>query len=259
VLPEPSRPRSPLRNLVMVAGHAVFVGVEYSRSTDPQQWALQSYHQGVDGVVESFLNHIRLGIETTAQDPSAMLLFSGGQTRLAAGPRSEGLSYWLIAEANRWFVNTSDNAKSLLQVRARAFTEEHARDSFENLLFSICRFYEITGHYPDNITVISYALKQRRFRDLHRAAVSFPESRFRFIGTPLPSEKGVAQAEAGEAKTGDQFSRDPYGCGPELSTKRVERDPFFVGPPHASRCPDLASLLSYCGSSVYTGSLPWNR
>jgi len=176
----PSSPRrlSPLRNLVMVAGHAVFVGVEYSRWNDPQQWALQSYHQGVDGVVESFLQHIRLGIKTAAEDPTAMLLFSGGQTRLAAGPRSEGLSYWLIAEANSWFSNTSDT-KSLLAVRSRAFTEEHARDSFENLMFSICRFYEITGRYPDNITVISYALKRRRFRDLHRAAVSFPEARFR--------------------------------------------------------------------------------
>jgi hypothetical protein len=241
----------------MVAGHAVFVGTEYSRWNDPKQWALQSYHQGVDGVVQSFLTHIRLGIETTAADPTAMLLFSGGQTRLAAGPRSEGLSYWLIAEANRWFSNASDNSKSLLQVRGRAFTEEHARDSFENLLFSMCRFYEITGRYPENITVISYALKQRRFKELHRAAVLFPESRFRFIGTPLPSEKGAAQAEAGETRTGDQFSADPYGCGPDLSAKKVERDPFFVGPPHASRCPDMASLLTHCGSSVYSGHVPW--
>jgi len=243
----------------MVAGHAVFVGVEYSRSNDPQLWALQSYHQGVSGVVESFLNHIRLGVEVSAKDPTAMLLFSGGQTRLAAGPRSEGLSYWLIAEANQWFSNTSADAKSFLQVRGRAFTEEHARDSFENLLFSLCRFYEITGRYPENITIISYALKQRRFKDLHRAAVLFPESRFRFIGTPLPSEKGAAMAESGEAKTGDQFSLDPYGCGLELSAKKVERDPFFVGPPHASRCPEMAALLSHCGPSVYGGALPWNQ
>jgi hypothetical protein len=218
---------------------------------------LQNYHQGVDGVVESFLSHIRLGVEAAAADPQAMLLFSGGQTRLAAGPRSEGLSYWLIAEANGWFSNKSENGKEMRQVRSRAFTEEHARDSFENLLFSLCRFYELTGGYPENITVVSYALKQRRFRDLHRAAVLFPASRFRFIGTPLPSEKGAAQAEAGEAKTGDQFSSDPFGCGSELSTKKVERDPFFVGPPHASRCPELASLLSYCGSSVYSGTVPW--
>lgn len=38
-------------------------------------------------------------------------------------------------------------------VRWRALTEEHARDSFENLLFSVCRFRELTGTYPYNITV----------------------------------------------------------------------------------------------------------
>jgi hypothetical protein len=38
-------------------------------------------------------------------------------------------------------------------VRWRTLTEEHARDSFENLLFSVCRFRELTGTYPYNITV----------------------------------------------------------------------------------------------------------
>lgn len=41
-------------------------------------------------------------------------------------------------------------------VRSRALTEEHARDSFENLLFSVCRFRELTGTYPQNITVSPY-------------------------------------------------------------------------------------------------------
>ncbi len=83
------------------------------------------------GEAASFLEHIELGIKEAAADPEAMLLFSGGQTRLAAGPRSEGLSYWVVAEAAGWF-NVSG-------VRNRTFTEEHARDSFENLLFSLCR------------------------------------------------------------------------------------------------------------------------
>lgn len=79
----------------------------------------------------SFLDHIRLGIEEAAADPDALLLFSGGQTRRAAGPRSEGLSYWVVAEAAGWFEKEG--------VRNRTFTEEHARDSWENLLFSVCR------------------------------------------------------------------------------------------------------------------------
>ena len=31
--------------------------------------------------------------------------------------------------------------------------QEHARDSYENLLFSICRFREVTGRYPQTIAV----------------------------------------------------------------------------------------------------------
>jgi hypothetical protein len=69
----------------------------------------------VEGEAQSFLDHIRLGIETAAKDPAALLLFSGGQTRKAAGPRSEGLSYWLVAEAADWFGHPD--------VRPRAYTE----------------------------------------------------------------------------------------------------------------------------------------
>jgi len=36
----------------------------------------------------------------------------------------------------------------------RAFTEEHARDSYENVLFSIARFKDLTGHLPRNVTVV---------------------------------------------------------------------------------------------------------
>jgi hypothetical protein len=64
--------------------------------------------------------------------------------------------------------------------------QEHARDSFENVLFSLCRFFELTGHYPVRMTAVSYTLKQQRFEQLHRAAVRFPAAAFHFIGTPVP-------------------------------------------------------------------------
>ncbi len=62
--------------------------------------------------------------------------------------------------------------------------QEHARDSFENLLFSLCRFYELTGHYPDDVVVIGYDFKHERFSDLHRAALRWPDQHFKFVGTP---------------------------------------------------------------------------
>lgn len=38
-------------------------------------------------------------------------------------------------------------------------------------MFSLCRFYELTGRYPEMITVVSYDFKEARFSDVHRAAL----------------------------------------------------------------------------------------
>lgn len=52
--------------------------------------------------------------------------------------------------------------------------EEYAKDSHENLLFSICRFAEMTGRYPKKITVVGFEFKRKRFEDIHRYSISFP-------------------------------------------------------------------------------------
>ncbi|PNG99958.1 hypothetical protein TSOC_014252 [Tetrabaena socialis] len=239
-------PAATLKNLVLVAGHAVYTGVDYAEASKESSWFLEEY-QKVKGEAQSFLDHIRLGIEEAAVDPEALLLFSGGQTRRAAGPRSEGLSYWVVAEAAEWFGHP--------EVRNRTFTEEHARDSFENLLFSLCRFYELAGHYPETITVVSYTLKEARFRTLHRDAVRWPLEYFRFVGTPVPPD--AIGAKEGEARTVSSFAADPYGCGGELLAKRLHRDPFAVGAIHPSRCPEMRALLAYCGPDMLSGHLPW--
>lgn len=42
-------------------------------------------------------------MEITADDDAALLIFSGGETRKDAGPRSEAQSYWIVAESKQWF------------------------------------------------------------------------------------------------------------------------------------------------------------
>lgn len=56
----------------------------------------------------------------------------------------------------------------------RMVTEEFARDSHENLLFSICRFSEMTGNYPSKITVVGFEFKRQRFQDIHRYSIGYP-------------------------------------------------------------------------------------
>ncbi|KAI3761698.1 hypothetical protein L1987_52119 [Smallanthus sonchifolius] len=166
-----------------------------------------------------------------------------------AGPRSEAQSYWMVAESKGWFGNQE-------KVRWKALTEEHARDSFENLLFSVCRFRELTGSYPQNITVVGYDFKKERFVNLHRSAIRFPELRFFYLGTPAATSSREA-ALKGEALVRTQFEHDPYACLGSLRRKKIGRDPFHRSIPYPNGCPEIQGLFRYCSASPYTGSLPW--
>lgn len=243
-----SFPAPRLKTLVLVACHSVFTGLDFAHPEDLSSWYLLDYQKKVPGQTHSFVEHIKLGVAHAAADPEAMLLFSGGKTRRDAGPRAEAMGYWLVAEANKWFGQSS-------KVRNRAFTEEHARDSFENVLFGLCRFFELTGHFPSSIVVVGYDFKKDRFDELHRRALRWPGGRFNYVGTPALTEG----AEAGEAATASAFELDPYGCHPPLSEKRASRDPFADGGYAGERCPEMAELLAWCGPGVYAGPLPWDQ
>lgn len=236
-----------LLDLVVVAGHAVYTGTDLLGAGEERNWHLETY-QKVDGYAESFVEAMRAGVREAAHNDAALLLFSGGQTRTDAGPLSEGQSYWMVSNAFGWFGEDV--------VRARSATEEFARDSYENLLFSVCRFHELTGAFPRNITVVSYDFKRRRFEDVHRKAIAFPKARFTFVGTPPAGD--VTKAQEGEAKTVDAFGHDPYGCHGDLRKKRHSRDPFSNGVPYHARCAALKGLLAHCGPRQYLGRLPWD-
>eukprot|EP01018_Ginkgo_biloba_P019225 Gb_01467 [translate_table: standard] len=244
-------PYQNLHNLVMVAGHSVYTGTNCEKGSGGSEnsWFLESY-QKHPGQAATFLQHIRAGIESAAKDDEALLLFSGGETRREAGPRSEAQSYWSVAESQGWFGKQMD-------VRSRALTEEHARDSFENLLFSVCRFRELTGSYPHNITVVSYDFKEERFAHIHRSALRFPAFRFFYVGTPA-SPSSAEAALKGEALVREQFQEDPYGCSGSLRMKRIGRDPFHRSIPYPNGCPELEGLFDYCGRTLYSESLPWD-
>lgn len=69
-------PASELMNLVVVAGHAIFVGPDFKELETTSSWILEDY-QKMPGMIETFIDHIRIGVETAASDPKSMLLFSG--------------------------------------------------------------------------------------------------------------------------------------------------------------------------------------
>ena len=92
---------------------------------DEHDWFLLDY-QKHKGLPAAIVAHISAGIRRADLDANSLLVLSGGETRAATGPETEGASYYRVADAmNLWPPSTT--------VRARTVTEEFATDSFENL------------------------------------------------------------------------------------------------------------------------------
>ncbi len=228
-------------NAIVVAGHAVLVGAK--NLTSDGSWALLDFQRGEP---HFYIEHVRAAVELAASDPQALLLFSGGPTRVDAGLRSEAQSYYDVARHYAWFGHPA--------VGGRAMIEDFARDSFENLLFSLCRFREYTGEYPERVTLVSWAFKEKRF-GLHREAIGFPARRFRYAGPNNPRE--LDQALASERNAIEAYTRDPYSGSDRFQAKRRERNPFRRQNGYGISCPELVALLGYRGPELYSGPLPW--
>jgi len=230
-------------HLIVVAGHAVYAGGGEPHPDDDAHWRLQPFQRGEP---RFYLEHVRAGVELAAHTPGSLLVFSGGQSRREAGPRSEAEGYRRLADRFGWW--------SQREVALRTATEEFARDSFENLLFGICRFREHAGRYPETVSVVSWGFKAARF-DQHRETLRWPATRFTFAGVNQPID--LAAAQAGELDAIEAFRRDPYGTGGDLAAKRAQRNPFDRQPPYEETCPELAGLLRHRGPDPFEGRLPW--
>jgi hypothetical protein len=147
------------------------------------------------------------------------LIFSGGATQRAAGRRTEAESYRDEACRLDWWGHP--------EVAPRTATEDYARDSRENLLFSLKRFRQLTGHRPEFITVAGWRFKERRFQ-LHRESAGWPIERFWYHGVNNPP--ALAAAEASEEVLVQAVLADPNMDGPDFAAKRSRRDPFGRGP-----------------------------
>ncbi len=129
-------------------------------------------------------------------------------------------------------------------------------------MFSICRFKEVTGHYPRKISVVSFSFKQKRFEELHARALKWPKESFEFVGYDPDASTGFDLESASEGERTNSalpFESDPYGCNSQiLKEKRIQRDPFHRTPPYELTCPDLKELLLWCGPDFIPNSkVPW--
>jgi hypothetical protein len=91
-------------------------------------------------------------------------------------------------------------------------TEDAALDSYQNVIFSIARFREVTGVYPSRITIVGHNFKRRRFEQLHRVALRWLKRRFTYEGVPLMNEADEREAATGEVRSLLQSPPPPMFC-----------------------------------------------
>lgn len=242
------------QDLVIVACHAPLRAELTEPPVDPERednWVLLPYQHGE---VPFYLDHIRRGAVLAAHNPAALLVFSGSRSRPAAGRWSEAASYREVARRMGWWTSSA-RSDLRLELDRRSALEEYGLDSFENLLFSICRFQELSGTYPRHVTVVSWAFKSMRF-EVHRRALRWPMNRFRFVGHGDPFD--LQAAEESELSTLQAFLQDPHGRGPELTRKRKARNPFDQHHRYGE-CPGLGPFFAFLGTQnpAFTGRMPW--
>jgi hypothetical protein len=242
-----------LDHLVIVPGHAIWIGAREEDAEVEDSWLLASYQKGRRRPIV-FREHISLGSQIATEDPRALLIFSGGHTSPYSAT-SEGESYLRFARA-MGLLPSAD-------LFTRVTIEDAALDSYQNVLFSIARFRELTGAYPTRITIVGHNFKRRRFEELHRLAIRWPKLRFTYEGVPLGSEADEREAAAGElANAFSPYSGDLYGCHAPLAQKRAGRNFHMRSHGYHAGAPELRELLEWCpkdGKQIFPGTLPWGK
>ncbi|KAI3406404.2 hypothetical protein KGF56_000885 [Candida oxycetoniae] len=226
-------------HLVIVPCHAIWKG---RQKLDQNEWYLAEFQlEGNDHLC--FIDHIQQAVHQIKRDTRAHLIISGGETKKVAGPIAEATSYYQLLQE---IVNNDQ------QILAKVDIEVFARDSFENVLFSLCRFYELFQIYPDKITIIGFEFKRNRFVHLHlMKALGVAQNDIEFIGNE-PKPQGTAKKiasylqdlEASEQKHAWQlFVKDWYGIGQTLRDKKRKRNPFNRRHNYISTNPLIAEFL----------------
>ncbi|KAJ4359551.1 uncharacterized protein N0V89_000106 [Didymosphaeria variabile] len=239
----PPRDYTGFDNLIIVCCHAIFHPNASSADFplfspyDEKNWHLAPFQKpnpdtGKPGEQETFVAHALAGINVLLSEwspdfpQSTLLVMSGGPTKRSLTPLSEARSYYHAALAQELAQgNLGGGRVHQLFSKGRILLEEHATDSFQNLLFSVLLFRRITGRYPKQVRIITHAFKARRFLDLHAPAIRWPSNSIQVQGIdPVMSGAEREETIQGEEKYGfAPWLEDPLGTGEVLASKRRNR------------------------------------
>jgi hypothetical protein len=153
--------------LVIVCAHAVFHGKDPLVET---HWGLQPFQRSTDtkqGEQTTFIRHIVHGYNLLLKNrgKDSILIFSGGHTNTSFPNISEAEGYYRIAKHVFFDADQKIGSENIA-------LEDNATDTFQNVLFSILKFYDLKQKYPDKVIVVTHDFKRQRVL-LHRNAIGW--------------------------------------------------------------------------------------
>ncbi|KAK5719043.1 hypothetical protein LTR17_015376 [Elasticomyces elasticus] len=223
------------QDLVVVCCHATYTGSSSDDIKDEANWILQPFQRR----------------DAEARKPSEVNTFVKH----------------ILSEAQGYFQVYQSLIQSgqLREVAHPCTLDDYATDSYQNLLFSILRYRQHMGRYPEYVTVVTHAFKERRFLELHAKAIKWPSSRIRVQGLNPPfTLQELEQTQQLEHKRAHElFVSDPYGSRPPLSEKRTARKWNSAVIDKLTADESVKRLLAWeggkSGHEVFPGRLPWEE
>ncbi|CAD0093710.1 unnamed protein product, partial [Aureobasidium vineae] len=172
-------------------------------------WLLKPFQRsdptvGKPGEHETFLLHIQAGVNALRRE-NTVLVFSGAKTERDAS-LSEADSYRNVLMQCFGESNVVQQAMA----DGRILCEDAATDSYQNLLFSLIKYYGVKGNWPQ--------------MECHADAICWPGEKIRVQGINPPfSLSELRDVQRLEKQTLDLFKADPHGAHAPLSMKRTAR------------------------------------
>lgn len=174
-----SSPISNIQNLIILPCHSVFAPelnpnfVEgdkknmFKAAENKENWILEDFQLESNDQI-SFLKHLELSLfELYSNIENSALVISGGFTKSQV-EKSESSSYLELLKSTKVF-EQSPNFK----LDKNILLEEYARDSYENVLYSIITFYKKFNKFPKRITIVSLIFKRERFLTSHLTTLGY--------------------------------------------------------------------------------------
>ncbi|TID29471.1 hypothetical protein CANINC_001951 [Pichia inconspicua] len=241
-----------IENLIILPCHSVYApelnreisdlsnNDRFSKVLDANNWLMASFQKESEDQV-SFVKHIEMSLlELHENIGDSVLVVTGGYTKPEI-EKSESAGYIEVAKSVEFLKNP------YFRIGTNILIEEYARDSYENVLYSICTFYKKFNKFPKKITVVGYGFKKERFVDSHLATLGYKDEsgehvKYVSVGPFYPDKpESMSESDYEEKKqlfwsslrksektnALDLFKLNPFGSkGSKLHEKKEVRDPW---------------------------------